>query len=428
MIAPGLAGALPAGAVPPVSLRRNVGWTLLGNFAYGGCQWAMLIAIAKLGTPEMVGEFALAFAVAAPVFMAANLNLRSVLATDAHGAYGFGDYLGLRVASAALATALVVALAAALYRGTAGVSLALVALAKAVEAVGDVYLGFLQRHERMSWVSRSLVLKGVAALVGLLAGLLLGGGLAWGLLGVALAWTASVAGYDVRRARRLARELGVARPGLRWDWPTQRRLAWLALPLGLAALLASLQTSIPRLFVERMLGARELGFFAAASYLLIVGARVLTALGEAASPRLATHHAAADRAAFRRLVLGMVGVAAAVGLAAQAVVLAFGEPLLALLYRPEYATQATVLLLLMVGATLGYVATVLGYAMTAARVLRPQPVILAVSCLATAAACVALVPTHGNAGAAVATCVGALVQLAGNARSARAAVRRLGAP
>ena len=40
-------------------LRKNFAWTLTGNVVYAGCQWGMLMAIAKLGTPAMLGQFAL---------------------------------------------------------------------------------------------------------------------------------------------------------------------------------------------------------------------------------------------------------------------------------------------------------------------------------------------------------------------------------
>jgi len=51
----------------PLTLRRNFSWTLLGNVVYAGCQWAMLVVLAKLGTPEMVGQFALV--VTAPIVL-----------------------------------------------------------------------------------------------------------------------------------------------------------------------------------------------------------------------------------------------------------------------------------------------------------------------------------------------------------------------
>jgi hypothetical protein len=50
-----------------LSLRRNFAWTVLGNVTYAACQWGMLVALAKLGSPEMVGQFALGLAIGAPV-------------------------------------------------------------------------------------------------------------------------------------------------------------------------------------------------------------------------------------------------------------------------------------------------------------------------------------------------------------------------
>jgi hypothetical protein len=45
----------------------NFLWTLSGNVVYAACQWGMLVVLAKLGTHQMVGEFALALAITAPI-------------------------------------------------------------------------------------------------------------------------------------------------------------------------------------------------------------------------------------------------------------------------------------------------------------------------------------------------------------------------
>src|ERR1700678_241367 len=79
------------------SLRRNFVWTLLGNLVYAGCQWCMLIALAKLTNAQMVGQFALALAITAPVFMLTGLQLRVVQATDAGHEYRFEEYFSLRL-------------------------------------------------------------------------------------------------------------------------------------------------------------------------------------------------------------------------------------------------------------------------------------------------------------------------------------------
>src|SRR5580704_15153177 len=86
-------------AVTALPLRVAFSWTLAGNVIYAACQFGMLSALAKLGNPSVVGQYALALAVAAPVFMLTNLQLRGVQSTDAKHEYDFPDYFTLRVIS-----------------------------------------------------------------------------------------------------------------------------------------------------------------------------------------------------------------------------------------------------------------------------------------------------------------------------------------
>ena len=86
-----------------LTLRDNFSWTFVGNVVYAASQWGILTVLAKLGSPEMVGQFALGLAIAAPVVMFTNLQLRGVLATDARDEYRFGDYLALRLCATLLA-------------------------------------------------------------------------------------------------------------------------------------------------------------------------------------------------------------------------------------------------------------------------------------------------------------------------------------
>ena len=72
----------PTAPVKALSLQQNFAWTTVGNAAYSACQWALVCLLAKLGSPEMVGQYALGLAVTTPVLMLGQLNLRAVLATD----------------------------------------------------------------------------------------------------------------------------------------------------------------------------------------------------------------------------------------------------------------------------------------------------------------------------------------------------------
>ena len=91
-----LASARPRVHVAP--LGRVASWGVVGNLAYAGCQWGMLVVLAKLGSAEMLGQLALGFAITAPVFLLTSLSLRAVLVTDATVQIPAGG-LGLQVLS-----------------------------------------------------------------------------------------------------------------------------------------------------------------------------------------------------------------------------------------------------------------------------------------------------------------------------------------
>lgn len=408
----------------PLSLRRNFSWTFAGNLVYAASQWGILVVIARLGTPEMVGQFALALAVTAPVVMFANLQLRAVQATDARRAYDFSDYLGLRLLTTAAALALI-ALIALLsgYRAETALVILFVGLAKGCEALSDVIFGLLQQRERMDRIAKSLMIEGPATLVVMAAVLALTHSVAAAAAAMALVWLLQLVLYDARSAARLLR----ARPRPRWHGPTLRRLAWLALPLGVTMLLISLNANIPRYVMERAWGEAELGIFAALAYLIVAGNTVVGALGQAASPRLAAHYAGGRARAFRGLLLKLVGMGALLGAAGVTVALLLGEPLLALIYGPAYAAHADVFVLVMLAGGIGYVSSFLGYGMTAARFFRAQAPLFAAVVAVTTLAALALIPPFGMRGAALALIASFSVQLSGSLALNLYALRRIGA-
>src|SRR5919197_2263596 len=155
---------VPAG----LSLRANFLWTVLGNVVYAGCQGGMLVVLAKVGSSRMVGQFALGLAVATPVIMFANLQLGSVQATDARRQYRFGEYLGLRLITTALAfLAMIGIVLLSRHRWDTALVVVAVGLAKALESISDLIYGLLQQHERMDRIAKSVMLKGPVSLAAL---------------------------------------------------------------------------------------------------------------------------------------------------------------------------------------------------------------------------------------------------------------------
>lgn len=419
---------LDAVRVKPLSLRANFSWTFAGNVIYAASQWGILVVLARLGSPEMVGQFALGLAVSAPVILFANLQLRAVQATDAQRKYRFGDYFGLRLLTTFLAYFIIIGIVLITGYGTdTALVILFIGLAKAFEAISDIFFGLLQQHERMDRIAKSLMIEGPATLVVMSIVLWLTRSLVLATAAMALVWGLQLVLYDVRSGWLLLRaQVGdgawaLIRPQFRAA--TLRRLAWLALPLGVVMMLISLNTNIPRYVIEATLGEAQLGIFAAMAYLMIAGSTIINALGQSASPRLAHHYSTSDYAAFWRLLSRLLLVAVGLAIAGLLVAIALGEPLLSLIYGAAYAQHADVLVLVVIAAGIGFVAAGFGYGITAARYFRAQIPVSLLVVLTTALAAWQLVPAHGLRGAALTLIIAIVVQLLASLLVLRIALR-----
>jgi O-antigen/teichoic acid export membrane protein len=408
-------GMAATSAYPRLSLRLNFSWTLAGNLLYAACQWGMLIALAKLTSPEEVGRFALGLAVTAPIFMLCGLQLRAVEATDARREVRFADYVAVRLAgtSLALATALAIAIWGR-FPLASRVAIAGIAVAKSIESFSDVLYGLFQQHERMDRIALSMAWRGVLALVLLTAGVWLGRSATWGVLGMVVAWTTvllakDIPGHVIDEPRQSDSRSRHERWRCRWN------LAMTGFPLGVVMLLISLNVNVPRYFLEAALGERELGIFAALASTLTVGLMVVNALGQSATPRLARLAITGARTEFLQLLWKLLGVAVTLGSAGVLAAVLFGKPVLALVFTPEYARHADVLVALLIGGALGFVGSFLGYTMTALRAFRIQVPLFVIVCGTTALWASRDVPTSGLMGAARSLVAAAVVQLVGSA-------------
>lgn len=404
-----------------LSLRANFSWTFVGNIIFAACQWGMLIVLAKIGSPELVGQFALASAITVPVLMLTNMQLRDIQATDARREYPFNDYLGLRLLTTVLALLFIAGTVLVLgYRGETALVIMTFGLFKAAEAISDIVFGLLQQHERMDRVAQSLIIKGLLSLIALGSVVYLTGSLFLGVLGLAVAWLAVIVLFDLRSLALIlggsvssGTRLAARIPRPRWHRQTLLALTRLALPMGLVMMLISLATSIPRFFVGRYLGEHTLGIFAALTYLQVAGMTVVSALGQSALPRLSQHYVAGNRAAFRGLLLRMAVIGLVLGGGGVLVALIAGPLLLELIYQPEYAAYADFFVWVMVAAGITYLSWLLGEGMKAARYLRIQVVLFGVQVIVLTILCIWLIPPYGLVGVAIMMVVAALIHLIG---------------
>lgn len=386
-----------------LSLRRNFSWILVGSLVENAAKWAMFVLLTKLLSSDDVGSFSLALAVATPITILGQLQLRVTLITDARNEFPFGAYYAMRLATVVLSGGVVTLVGFGLYGvGFTGSLIALVGLSQSITSLRDIWMALSQRQEQMNVTATGNMLDGVLSLVLFGAGLLLIGTIHWAVFGMIIARTLTLVVYDMPRARSTLDE-GMS-SALVWNREMLEKLFWVTLPLGLTTAMVSLNSNIPQYFNEHWLGRKEVGYFAAIVYFVFAARLVIVALSRAASPRLA-HLYHENRAAFGSLLIRLLSISTLVGGAGVLGALLFGEYFLHVFYSAEYAQQAHILTILMIAGGIRFVNAFLGVAISAARFFKIQPVIYSVVSVTTLLSCWALIPRWGLEGAAWATVI-----------------------
>lgn len=387
-----------------VSLRRNFVWAFAGSIVFSLCQWLVLVAITKFASVSAAGDWSLALAVTAPIFVFAQFRLRQVQTTDARGEFRWADYAGLRVLALVAALA-VTAIVSELAYPSILVVILFVAISKVFDAGSDLFYGEEQRRELMASISISMIIRGAVAAAGAAWVLWATASVAWATLVIAVVYGLGML-VDGRRVLAMLDEPKAPT----FDRGRVGHLLKTVFPIGVQSAIGSLQGTIPRYFLDGVTSRSEVGVWSAMFALLIFGNTAVNALANATSARLARHAADGDMGAFKRLLGKMIGIGASLGLAAIACSILIGEDVLRLVYSDEVAAHAGVLPWLALASGILWTYLFLGTALDAMRQFRIQPWIHGTSTLVLAGACVFLVPSHGMYGAAWATLIGYSVE------------------
>ena len=414
----------PEASQPGLSLTRNFVWTLCGNVIGSGCQWAVLVLLAKMESAKVVGDFALAAAVAVPIAFLGDFRLRVLFVTDAINKYPFREILGLRFILSCFSLLAILATCgiAGYGRSTTLVTL-IVGIAYIVDSISDTYYGRCQRAERMDQIARSVIVRNVLSAIAFTLAVYFTHRLVFGVCGLVLGRSLILLLYDAHTGAQglcgnavpngprqaLHADFDAFRPT--WNVRRQLQMLWVALPLAICTMLVSVNGYVPRYLLDSFVGRRDVGLYAAINYIPSGCFLVATALGYAVFARLAKLYAKGDLAGFKRLLIKVAGLFASLGVGGVLLSVIAGKQVLTLVYRAEYGQHADLLRWLMIVGVVNCLTTAMQCGLTAAAEFRVQLLLFTGVTTISLMGSAILIPRLGLIGAAQAALISSIVQL-----------------
>lgn len=251
----------------PVSSRtwaKTTSQLLAGNILRNLGLVVVLVMLARFTSTSTVGKYSLCLAITGPIFVFAQMGLRSVYLTMSKN-HRFSSYLQVQLIMLAVAIG-VSCLAAVLLHPELLITVILVALVKVADSLTELFSGPMQGYQRAGGIVWGNAVS--AALGSIATGILLitTRDLNIALLGLAASSLVVVCIFMGVPAWRLARQHEHSEHSqlpFRQDW---RFIFRAGLPTGLAGSIVTLVSSMPQFFLARDHGVALVGSFAVLLY------------------------------------------------------------------------------------------------------------------------------------------------------------------
>jgi O-antigen/teichoic acid export membrane protein len=329
----------------------------------------MISILARLGSPDLVGQYALGVVLSTPLLLLFQLTRRRAGASD------------IRILSLVFALLGIAAVGFLDSSIQDRLVVLLVVMGQSVEWIADLYGG------RRGAISLFLHGAFSVATLGILVAAT--GRAGAGLLCVLVVRLLILFLYDFRQPQREPEEDAAS------------------------TMIGSFSSGVPCYFLVHMMGFHSLGIFAAAAAMTPAASVLVMALGQAATPDLEKFRREDDRDGFGRAAHQLAAAGLILGMCLIAGAIIAGPSLLRLLFGPEYAGHPLLLLTFAAATAANFVALLLSCILNAGRRNDVAVPLEIAAVAASSVASVLLIPRVGLEGAAMAAGFGFLAQIAG---------------
>ncbi|MEQ1128581.1 oligosaccharide flippase family protein [Acinetobacter johnsonii] len=386
------------------SLLNKAKWLLSGNILFAFSQWLMLIMFSHFSSPMQLGYYSYALALTAPIFMLSNLQLRPLVVADLNleRKFSFSEYFSLRLLT--ILFAIIVSLFFIDWKNNLALSIVLVVvLIKASESVSDIIYAYYNANKKTKFISRSLTFKSVLVILLSFCVLYLTHNIVYSLIATLIGYLFILGLLDIRQNINHLREINFFDKKL-------KKIVQIGLPLGVAVMLVSLQTNIPRYFLEHYSNVELVGVYTILYYFIVIGGIVINSVCQYLSPSFSEFYRDLKIDDLKKIIKNAFFIALSLGVAGLVISLFLSDFIIKIIYGNDYVIYAYLLPYLMIAGIFTYLSVVNGYLLTSLKLLKIQmPIFLILVCL-TVIYSYLLIPVYGLTGAVYTTILSAVSQ------------------
>lgn len=385
-------------------LLNKAKWLLSGNILFAFSQWLMLIMFSHFSNPIQLGYYSYALAITAPIFMLSNLQLRPLVVADLNleRKFSYSEYFSLRLLTVLFA--IIVSLFFIDWKNNLALSIVLVVvLIKASESISDIIYAYYNANKKTKFISRSLTFKSVLVILLSFCVLYITHNIVYSLTATLIGYLFILGLLDIRQNITHLREINFFDKKL-------KKIVQIGLPLGVAVMLVSLQTNIPRYFLEHYSSVELVGIYTILYYFIVIGGIVINSVCQYLSPNFSEFYRDLKIDELKRIIKNAFFIALSLGVAGLVISLFLDDFIIKIIYGNDYLAYAYLLPYIMIAGIFTYLSVVNGYLLTSLRLLKIQmPIFLILVCLTVIYSYV-LIPVYGLTGAIYTTILSAVSQ------------------
>lgn len=239
-----------------ISIQSSILWNSAGSIVYLVTQWIISIFVVRFSGVEDAGNLTLAMSVNNIFYSIAMQGIRNFQVSDTNEKYKDHTYVYNRIISCILSFGICLLYCGIIqYSSEQKICIIAYCLFKMSEALYDVYAGICQKNWRMDYIGKSWMIKGIVTLGAFVGFYLISGNLLWAILGMAISSYIVVGVYDVPKTHSLSQ--------IRISLKDKDclKLTIECFPLLCYLILSTIVPTIPRIFMERILGNYALGIY-----------------------------------------------------------------------------------------------------------------------------------------------------------------------